>query len=69
MLLTYGPNPADAMRRIAYHVDRVIRGAWPADLPMERPTCFELTINQKTAATLGIKFPGAILARADAVVE
>jgi putative ABC transport system substrate-binding protein len=57
------------MRRIAYHVDRVIGGAWPADLPMERPTCFELTVNQKTAATLGIKFPGAILARADAVVE
>jgi putative ABC transport system substrate-binding protein len=69
VLLTYGPNPADATRRVAYYVDKVIRGARLADLPMERPTRFELTINQKTAATLGIKFPGAILARADAVVE
>ena len=69
LLLTYGPNPADAMRRIAYYVDKVIRGVRPADLPMERPTRFELTINQKTAATLGIKFPSAILARADGVVE
>ncbi len=69
LLLTYGPNPADAMRRIAYYVDKVIRGARPADLPMERPTRFELTINQKTAATLGIRFPSAILARADGVVE
>jgi putative tryptophan/tyrosine transport system substrate-binding protein len=69
LLFTYGPNHADAMRRIAYYVDKVIRGVRPADLPMERPTRFELTINQKTAATLGIKLPGAILARADGVVE
>ena len=69
LLLTYGPNPADAMRRIAYYIDKVIKGARPADLPMERPIRFELTINQKTAATLGIRFPGAILARADGVVE
>jgi putative ABC transport system substrate-binding protein len=69
LLLTYGPNPADAMQRIAYYVDKVIKGVRPADLPMERPTRFELTINQKTAAALGIKFPSAILARADGVVE
>jgi putative ABC transport system substrate-binding protein len=69
LLFTYGPNPADAMRRIAYYVDKIIKGVRPADLPMERPTRFELTINQRTAATLGIKFPGAILARADGVVE
>jgi putative tryptophan/tyrosine transport system substrate-binding protein len=69
LLLTYGPSPADAMRRIAYYIDKVIKGAHPADLPMERPTRFELTINQGTATTLGIKFPNAMLARADGVVE
>jgi putative tryptophan/tyrosine transport system substrate-binding protein len=69
LLLTYGPSPSDAMRRIAYYIDKVIKGARPADLPMERPTRFELTINQGTAMTLGIKFPNAMLARADGVVE
>jgi putative tryptophan/tyrosine transport system substrate-binding protein len=69
MLLTYGPNPADAMRRVPFYVDKIIKGARPADLPMERPTRFELIINQKTAMTLGIKFPDAILARADGVID
>lgn len=69
LLLTYGPNPAAAMRRIAFYLDKVIRGVSPADLPMERPTRFELTINQKAANTLGIKFPNTMLARADAVIE
>lgn len=69
MLLTYGPSPAEGMRRIAFYLDKVIRGVRPADLPMERPTRFDLTINQKAANTLGIKFPGTMLARADAVIE
>jgi putative tryptophan/tyrosine transport system substrate-binding protein len=69
LLLTYGPNPADAMRRIAFYIDKIIKGVRPADLPMERPTRFELIINQKTATTLGIKFPSTILARADGVIE
>jgi putative ABC transport system substrate-binding protein len=69
MLLTYGPSPTEGMRRIAFYLDKVIRGVRPADLPMERPTRFDLTINQKAANTLGIKFPGTMLARADAVIE
>ena len=69
LLLTYGPGLAEAMRRIAFYLDKVIRGARPADLPMERPTRFDLTINQKVANTLGVKFPNAMLARADAVIE
>jgi putative ABC transport system substrate-binding protein len=69
LLLTYGPNLADALRRIAFYIDRILKGVRPADLPMERPTRFELTINQKTATTLGIKFPNTILARADVVID
>jgi putative ABC transport system substrate-binding protein len=69
LLLTYGPNLADALRRIAFYIDRILKGVRPADLPMERPTRFELTINQKTASTLGIKFPSTILARADVVID
>jgi putative ABC transport system substrate-binding protein len=69
LLLTYGPNPPDALRRIAFYIDRILKGVRPADLPMERPTRFELTINQKTANALGIKFPNTILARADAVID
>ena len=69
LLLTYGPGLAEAMRRIAFSLDKVIRGARPADLPMERPTQYVLTINQKVANTLGVKFPNAMLARADAVIE
>jgi putative tryptophan/tyrosine transport system substrate-binding protein len=69
MLLTYGPNPADEMRRIAVYVDKVLRGVRPADLPVERPTRFELVINLKTAKTLGIRFPDSIQARANGVIE
>src|SRR5205823_11777816 len=68
LLLTYGPNPADAMH-IAYYIDKIPRGARPADLPVERPTRFELTINLNTAKLHGIKFPNSILARADQVIE
>jgi putative ABC transport system substrate-binding protein len=69
LLLTYGPNLGDATRRIAFYIDKIIRGARPADLPMERPTRFELTINQKTAIAFGIKFPNTMLARADVVID
>jgi putative tryptophan/tyrosine transport system substrate-binding protein len=69
MALTYGPNQAVAARRLAYYVDKILKGARPADLPMERPSRFELVLNQKVAAALGIKFPPSILARADGVID
>ena len=69
LLLTCGPNPNDAMRRIATCVDKILKGARPDNLPMERPTRFELTINTKTAKTLGVKFSDAMQARADALID
>ena len=69
LLLTYGPNPAEAMQRIAVFVDKILKGTRPADLPMEQPTRFELVINMKTAKTLGIKIPNSILVRADRVIK
>jgi putative ABC transport system substrate-binding protein len=69
LLLTYGPNTDEAMRRIAVYVDRILKGARPSDLPIERPTRFELTVNLKTAQALGIKLPGSIVAQADNVIE
>jgi putative tryptophan/tyrosine transport system substrate-binding protein len=69
LLLTYGPSQATALRGVAVYVDKILKGARPADLPMERPTRFELVINTKAAKTLGIKFPDSIQARADDVVE
>lgn len=69
LLLTYGPSQAAALRGVAAYVDKILKGARPADLPMERPTRFELVINLKTAKTLGVKFPDTIQARADGVVE
>src|SRR5262249_5312676 len=68
-LMSYGPNLVEMYRRVAYLVDRILRGAKPADLPIEQATQFEMVINLKTARTLALTIPPAVLTRADQVIE
>ena len=67
--MSYGASISDGFRRAAYQIDKILKGAAPADIPVEQPTRFELVLNMKTAKTLGLDIPAVVLVQADQVIE
>jgi putative tryptophan/tyrosine transport system substrate-binding protein len=67
--MSYGPDHRELWRRTAVYVDRILKGAKPADLPVEQPTKFELVINRKTTKALGLTIPQSLLVRADEIIQ
>jgi putative tryptophan/tyrosine transport system substrate-binding protein len=68
-LMSYAPNPNDLYRRSVVHIDKILKGAKPAELPIEQASKYELVINRKTAIALGLTIPPSLLLRADHVIE
>ena len=67
--MSYGASIADGFRRAAYQIDKILKGAAPAEIPVEQPTRFELVLNMKTAKALGLDIPTVVLVQADEVIE
>jgi len=68
-LVSYGPNTIEVFRQLAVYVDKILKGAKPADVPVEEPTKYELIINLKTANALGLTIPQSLVGRADALIQ